>query len=227
MEPIWIAALWVAFAVTHMGLSSRALRPRLRAALGPAAFQGLYSLIALVIFAALCAAYFGAQHTGPHLWYLATSTPIRWAGYLGITLALALLIGGVLTPSPASIVPGTGTVRGALRITRHPVFMAAGLFGLFHLLVANVNAAELAFFAGFPLFAVLGCWHQDTRKAVEDPSYRDFCAESPFLPFTGGSWLRGLREMPAALALALLAALALRAVHAGWFGGVDWMSVGS
>ena len=84
----------------------------------------------------------------------------------------------------------------------------------------------LAFFAGFPLFAVLGCWHQDARKR-EDERYRAFCDETPFLPFSRAGALRGLTEMPVALVLAVAAAFALRAVHAGWFGGIDWMRVGS
>lgn len=226
MDVLPIVALWLAFAGTHLGLSSRRLRPRIIDAIGPTAFQGVYSLIALGIFVALCAAYFGAQHAGPHLWYWGHAAPVRWIGYAGVTLALALLVGGILTPSPASIVPGRGEIRGALRITRHPVFMAAGLFGLFHLLVANVNAAELAFFAGFPLFAVAGCHHQDLRKAASDAGYREFCRESPFLPFTGAGTLRGLREMPVALAVAVAAALAIRAFHARWFGGVDWLAAG-
>ena len=104
----------------------------------------------------ICWAYFANQHAGPHLWYFGQVGPLRWLSYAGMALAFALQVGGVLTPSPAGRIPVRGEPRGALRITRHPTFMAAGLFGLLHLAVANVNAAELAFFAGFPLFAALG-----------------------------------------------------------------------
>ena len=52
-----------------------------------------------------------------------------------------------------------------------------------HLLTASVNASELAFFGGFPLFAVLGSWHQDMRKlASGDDAFRHFHAATPFLP---------------------------------------------
>ena len=120
---------------------------------------------------------------------------------------------------------GWRELRGALRITRHPVFMASGLFGLAHLLVANVNAAELAFFAGFPLFALAGCHHQDVRKlAAPGDDYRDFVTRTAFLPFSRAGWLRGLSEMPLALVLALVLAIGLRVFHAAWFGGADWLA---
>ncbi len=220
-----IAGLWGAFAATHIGLSSAALRPRLIARLGPLQFQGLYSLVALALFVPLCWIYFTNQHAGPQLWYFGQLEPLRWLSYAGMALALALLVGGVLTPSPAGMIPARGEPRGALRITRHPIFMAAGLFGLLHLAVANVNAAELAFFAGFPLFALLGCHHQDLRMRAASPEYSSFCAQSPFLPFAAAGSARGLVEMPIALASGAGLALFLRIYHAGWFGGVDWMGL--
>lgn len=218
-----IAGLWLAFAATHIGLSSGALRPRLVQRLGAAGFQAVYSVVALACFVPLCWLYFANQHAGPHLWYLGHIAALRWASYAGLAFAMALLVGGLLDPSPAGMIPGRGRVRGALRITRHPVFMAAGLFGLVHLGVANVNAAELAFFAGFPLFALLGCRHQDLRRRATDPGYAELCSRTPFLPFARAGSARGLLEMPLALALGAALALVLRIFHAGWFGGVDWL----
>ena len=210
-----------------MSLSSAALRPRLVSALGATRYQGLFSLVALAIFVPLCSLYFAHQHAGPHLWYFGHLGPLRWLSYAGMVLAFSLLIGGVLTPSPAGLIPARGEPRGALRVTRHPMFMGAGLFGLLHLAVANVNAAELAFFAGFPLFALLGCHHQDLRMRAADPGYADLCARAPFLPFATRASLRGLLEMPLALALGAGLALLFRIFHAGWFGGVDWLGLAS
>lgn len=223
MEPAWIALLWVAFAATHMGLSSLRLRPRLVSALGEVGFQGVYSLVALVSFVALCWTYFAHQHSGPHLWYLGANPAVRWVAYVGLAFALGLTLGGLAHPSPAGMIPTRGERKGPLRITRHPVFMGAGLFGLFHLLTAHVNAAELAFFLGFPCFALAGCRHQDQRKLATDATYARFQAETAFLPFAKPGGLRGLREMPVALALGATLAFGLRWVHASWFGGVDWL----
>lgn len=214
-----IALLWVAFAASHMGLSSRRLRPRLVARLGAQGFQGAYSLAALATFVPLVWLYFANQHAGPHLWYLGRFPFVRWTAYLGMALALTLVAGGLLTPSPASLTGGKPEPRGVLRITRHPLLMGLGLFGAVHLLTANVNAAELAFFAGFPVFVVAGCLHQDRRKLAGDPSYARFVAETAFLPFSGSGALRGLAEAVPALALGIGLAVVIRAFHPAWFGG--------
>jgi uncharacterized membrane protein len=216
-----IAILWLAFAATHMGMSSLRLRPDLVARLGERGFQGVYSLVALGIFVPLVWIYFDNKHAGAHLWFLGTAPAVRWASYLGMGAALVLVVGGVVQPSPASMASGDATVRGVLRLTRHPVFMGAGLFGLVHLLCANVHAAELVFFAGFPIFAVAGCRHQDRRKlATLGEPYRRFCEQSPLLPFTGGGIARGLGEMPLALAVGVGLAVLLRLFHAKLFGSM-------
>jgi uncharacterized membrane protein len=215
-----IAGLWLAFAVTHMAMSSLALRPRLVSLLSDRGFQAVYSIIALAIFIPLVSLYFGNQHAGPHLWYLGHYQGVRWLTYVLMALALALVLGGATSPGPASIVPGSSEVKGLFRITRHPLLMGISLFGLAHLLAANTNAAELAFFGGFVLFTGVGCWHQDQRKLVTlGDDFRRFHDATPFLPFTGPGALRGLMEKPLAPVLGALAAGLLRYFHSGWFGG--------
>ncbi len=214
-----IAALWVAFAATHMGMSSARFRPRLVGALGGRGFQGAYSLVALAIFVPLVSVYFDHKHAGPALWHLGGSPAVRWIAYGVMGLALSLFVGGILRPSPASIITGKPEARGALRITRHPVFMAIGLFGLAHLLVAPVHAAELAFFGGFPVFALLGSRHQDQRKLREGgEEFRRFHADSAWLPFGAPGAVRGLAEMPLAIAIGVALAAILRRYHGALFG---------
>ena len=110
-------------------------------------------------------------------------------------------------------------VKGVHLITRHSVFMAAGLFGLVHL-IPNGFASDIAFFAGFPVFALIGCIHQDQRKLVTDSErYADFHAATPLIPFTGKNTLQGLKGIsPLGYALGIGAAIALRYFHAQWFG---------
>lgn len=221
---IAIASLWVAFGATHLVLSSRAARPKLIARLGAQGFQGVYSLLALAIFVPLVWIYFDNQHAGPFLWYLGANPGMRWVGYVGMATALTLLIGGLLRPSPASMTAGGRTpeasVAGVLRITRHPVVMSMGLFGAVHLLIANVNAAELAFFGGFPIWAGVGCRHQDQRKLDADPdTYGPFVERTAFWPFTRGGLFPAAREAVVAVGLAVVLAFVIRYFHAGWFGG--------
>ena len=108
-----------------------------------------------------------------------------------------------------------------LRVTRHPVFMALGLFGLAHLFVASVNTAELAFFGGFPVFTLLGCWHQDSRKlASGDAGFRHFHASTPFLPFSAPAGVATvLREDAIPIAIGVGVTVLLRWFHPTLFGG--------
>jgi uncharacterized membrane protein len=124
-----------------------------------------------------------------------------------------------MSPSPVAVgAPKAGAARGVHLLTRHPVFMGAGLFGALHLLVMGC-ASDVAFWAGFPLFAVIGCAHQDGRKlATEGAAYRAWHAATPFLPLTGRETLRGVREMPPlAIAIGVALATGFRLLHAPLF----------
>ena len=215
-----IVALWLGFAASHMALSSRAARPVLVARLGEPAFLGLYSLVSVAFFVPLVWVYFGHKHAGPLLWSIPVGTPLLWAIYVGMAVAFVLMVSGLVRPSPTNIVPGDTTPRGALRLTRHPLFMGLGLFGLLHLL-PNGNTADVAFFGGFPLFAIVGCRHQDERKLASGSSeFARFHRETPFLPFTGAQTLLGIREVgPVLIVAGVAVTVLLRWFHPQWFGG--------
>jgi uncharacterized membrane protein len=217
----WVLALWALFAGSHALLSSRALRPRLVARLGERAFLGVYSLVALATFVPLVWVYLGARHQGALLWALPIGLAGLWALYLLQGVAWTLAVAGLASPSPATVgLPEERrprAPRGVHRITRHPLFMGLGLAGLLHLPV-NGFASDVAFWAGFPLFAWLGCAHQDRRKRETQPGYADWIAATPFLPFAGAGAWQGVRELPlAVLAAGIAVTIALRLLHAPLF----------
>jgi len=216
-----IFLLWVAFAATHMGLASTRLRPRIVEKIGERGYQGLYSLVALAIFIPLVACYFGHKHAGPRLWWAGDLPGAKLVVYIGMGFAFSLLVSGVVRPSPASLSAGGRVeVSGVLRVTRHPLFMAVGLYGVLHLLVVQVHLSDLAFFGGFPLFAIAGCRHQDLRKlASPGEDFRRFHAETAFLPGARGGLLAWIREQPIAIAIGIGLTVLVRQQHASWFGG--------
>jgi uncharacterized membrane protein len=216
-----IAALWLAFAGSHMALSSRQWRPRIIAALGDERrFQGLYSLIALAIFVPLVTIYFRHKHEGPYLGTLAGVPGLRWLMFIGMGAAFALLVAGLARPSPASVVPGATEVRGIFHVTRHPVLMSFALYGVLHLCVVAVNATELAFFAGFPLFVAIGARHQDQRKlAGGTQEFKRFYEATPFVPFSRPAGvLAALREQPIPIAIGVALTVVVRWFHPALFG---------
>jgi len=221
--PAWLAValLWAVFAATHMGLSSRSLRPRIAGALGERGFLGVYSLVAFASFVPLVWVYLSHRHQGASLWALPIGSAGLGAIYAGQLVAWTLAVAGLASPSPATVgLPEERRPReprGVHRVTRHPLFMGLGLAGLLHLPV-NGFASDVAFWAGFPLFAVLGCAHQDARKRATQPGYADWAAATPFLPVPGAGAGRGLRELPPAVVAAGLAVtVGLRLLHGPLF----------
>jgi uncharacterized membrane protein len=214
-----IALLWVAFAASHLVLSHVPVRRRLVARLGELPFRGLYSLVALGLFVPLVGTYFRHKHAGAWLWVLPPTPALRWGVYVGMGVALVLAVASLVRPSPAAVVPGDPVPRGAYRLTRHPLMMAFAIFGLVHLL-PNGSTADVAFFGGFAVFAVIGALHQDRRKLATDARYRAFYEATPFVPFTGTDTLWGLRELlPVVAPLGVAATVVVRWFHAAWFGG--------
>ncbi len=209
---LWILLLWLGFGASHIGLASHRLRPKLVARLGEGPYAALYSLVALAFFVPLVWVYMTHRHEGGWLWLVALGPTTRGAIYAGMTIAWILIVAGAIDPSP--VAGGSTEPRSVQHLTRHPVFMGVGLVGLLHL-VASTAATDLAFFAGLPLFALLGCWHQDRRKlATGDADVARFHAATPFLPFSGRATWRGVREIPvAALVGGVAVTVALRLLH--------------
>jgi uncharacterized membrane protein len=217
-----IVVLWLGFAASHMILSSLRLRPRIVSTIGERAFLGLYSLVAFSFFVPLVWVYLSHKHAGPMLWSVAMTPTLEALVSIAMGIAFVLVVAGIVTPSPASLGAvghGRVEVRGVHRITRHALFMGLGIFGLAHL-VPNGFASDVAFFAGFPLFAIAGSLHQDARKlATEAERYGPYHAATRLIPFTGRSALRGLRELPlVAVLVGIGLAVLVRLFHARLFG---------
>lgn len=213
-EAAWIALLWIAFTATHLGLASVRVEPALTRRMGRTLFLVLYSAVAFVFFVPLVWIYFDHRHAGPWLWSVPVGPALRVVLYAVMTFGIVLVAGALVRPSPAAVVPGDPTARGVYRITRHPLVLGLAIVFAAHL-VPNGSVADVAFFGGFVVFALLGAWHQDARKlATGDPAFRRFHAETSFLPFGRRGSLRGVREIPPAVVLAgVVASLGIRWLH--------------
>jgi uncharacterized membrane protein len=124
----------IAFCGSHTLLSSTRLRGSLRDQIGEQGFLLIYSLTALVTFAWFVVAYSRAP-------FITVWTPPPWTAYVPISvmpLATLFLRAGYSPPPP----PGVGRLRparaddpapGIMRVTRHPVMWAVGLWAVSHL----------------------------------------------------------------------------------------------
>jgi uncharacterized membrane protein len=175
---------WLAFAGTHLVLSSIRVRRAIVGAIGEGPFAGVYSVVALGTFVPLVWTWWTDRHGGPLLWSLRGVPGVKPLALVLATVGVALLAASFAQPSAASLDPrAIPRARGVMRITRHPLFAGLGLWGLAHVLV-NGFLTDIVFFGGFPLFAVVGGWHQDARKQLEQLSrLAPFYGETSAVPF--------------------------------------------
>jgi uncharacterized membrane protein len=222
---VLIGGFWVAFAGTHVWLSSVRTRTALIGTIGAQSFQGLYSLVALVTFVPLVWIFAAHKHAGPLVW--TTIGPSGLARPLNHVLMAAAVVLFVASLLPSSTAPsamqahGPAVARGILRVTRHPMLAAFALFGVAHLLM-NGSVGDVLFFGGFPVFAWIGARHQDARKVREVPEYGALVATTSIVPFAAilaGRQRLVARELPlAAFAGGLLVTVLLRFYHRTLFG---------
>lgn len=213
----------LAFCLTHVGLSSEPIRSRLAGRLGERGFLGLYSLVALVLLAAMIYAYASASHA-VYLW--PPGPGVRHLPLLIMPIALILIAGGLTAPNP-SAVGRAGALdlpepaQSVLRITRHPVQWGVMLWAAAHIL-ANGDLASLLFFGGFLLTSAIGSRHLDRRMAaLEGERWRRFTAVTSYAPL--GAVLTGrqrlvLAELGRPVALGLGAFVILLLLHPYLFG---------
>jgi uncharacterized membrane protein len=222
MDPaLGVAFFWLLFGGTHVGLATRRVRAALVARLGEWGTIGVFSLIASVTFSALVGYYASHRFEGAPGIAAGGSAPVR--GLLitcivsGLTFALASLWSYPASPYALGN-ERTREPRGLERVSRHPFFVGVALAGTAHALLAT-RLAGTVFFAGLVLLAVGGAAHQDRKLlAARGAPYAHWIAVTSTLPF--GAIISGRQrlvwhELPwMAVAMALVAAYALRAVHA-------------
>lgn len=212
-----------AFAVTHMGLSSMRIRPRIVGAVGVLPYLGIYSLLALGTFSMLVMTWLPSIHGGGMLWNVRAVPGVHMAALLVSWLSFTLSLAALVQPSPASIGPRSTTrARGLTRITRHPLFMNIGIWALAHA-VLNGFVHDVLFFGGIFVFALAGCMHQDARKRITEKGTLDeFFSETSLLPFVAIATGRNrlvLSEMPwIGLAVAGAVSWAIYHFHPALFG---------
>lgn len=161
-----LAIAGCAFCGSHVLLSSTGLRGSLRDQLGERGFLAVYSLTALVTFAWFLVAYSHAPTI--LLW-----PRQRWMTLVPVAvmpLASILLIGGYSTPNPTAVAMerwarADDPAPGILRVTRHPVMWAIGLWASSHM-VANGDLRSLMFFGAFAILSLGGTMLIDRKKRL-------------------------------------------------------------
>jgi uncharacterized membrane protein len=225
MEPaLGMAALWILFGGTHIGLATAPIRGPLVRRTGETGYLLIFSLIAAASFTLLVSYYAEHRFEGAPGLALGRFEPLRWALIGIIAFGAVLVAAGTVsyTRSPYAIFSSaTRGPRGTERITRHPFFCGVALFALAHVFVAP-RLIGAVFAAGLACLAILGARHQDAKfLARRGPAYADYLAVTSTIPFAAiaaGRQRLVWSELPiGAIAVGIVAAIALRAAHDSLF----------
>jgi uncharacterized membrane protein len=168
-----------------VGLTLRPVRQRLVRGLGETGFIVVYSVFAILTFAALVH-YVALHRSGDsQAWFFASIPPVR-----GALIALSLA-GFSLFITAALVYPRLPMatfrhrvmpVRGVQQITRHPFFSGIAMWATAHALLA-LSTATFVFFLGMILLAFAGGMHQDRRLIQEmGEPYGAYVAATSFWP---------------------------------------------
>jgi uncharacterized membrane protein len=173
----------IAFVGTHF-LLSHPLRAPLARSMGEKAFQGLYSVVALITFGLMVYFYRKCGREAP-LWDAGVAGWI--AGTLLMWLASILLVGSFIG-NPA--LPGArgprGGPKGVFGITRHPMMWSFALWAGVHLMIL-AQPKSLVFDGAIILLALAGAAGQDRKKAqLMGEAWHEWTAQTAFVPFTRG-----------------------------------------
>lgn len=179
-----LAAAAAFFVLIHLGISGSRLRDALVARLGENAYRGLFSLLSVAGLAWLIYAY--ARAPFEFLW-----VPPPWArptAVVVVLVAFLLAVPGLLTPNPTaarfeSRLERENTVRGIIRITRHPFLWGTALWAAAHLF-ANGDRASVILFASLLVLALTGTSSIDAkRKRAFGAQWSRFAEATSNVPF--------------------------------------------
>ncbi|HZT87477.1 MAG TPA: NnrU family protein [Stellaceae bacterium] len=180
----------LAFGVSHVVLSSTRWRGALRDQLGERGFLVLYSVTALATFAWFILAY----RRAPTILLWPTQHWMVLVPVLVMPWASILLISGYTTRNPTAVgmersAAASDPAPGILRITRHPIMWAIGLWALAHM-VPNGDVASLMLFGGIALLALGGTLLIDRKKRLalgsNWPVLAALTSNLPFLALLSG-----------------------------------------
>jgi uncharacterized membrane protein len=133
-----VLGLLIFFGVHSISMVALAWRNRVAERLGTRAWQGLYSLVALIGFYLIVSGY-GAARAATGILYF-TPPSFRWIAAILMLPAFTLALAAVFS----------GHIHAR---TRHPLLLAAMLWSIAHLLT-NGGVADLLLFGGFLAWSV-------------------------------------------------------------------------
>ena len=163
-----LIAASVVFLAIHFLISGTRLRGAITGAIGEGPYLGAFSLASLLAIVWVAIAYNVASAGPDNRVLYDLGIGVRHLAIPVVALAFLLGVQGLLAPNPAAVrqensAASEGTVRGVLRITRHPFLWGVMIWSAVHL-AANGDLASVIFFGTFLLLAFVGTLLIDAKR---------------------------------------------------------------
>jgi len=182
-----VAAALVFFGI-HAFISGTRLRDVITGAIGERPYLGLFSLASLAAIVWLVSTYNATFASADNRVLYDLGMGVRDLGIPVVALAFLLGVQGLLAPNPTTVMQektaaSEGTVKGVLRITRHPFLWGVVIWSAFHV-AASGDLASVIFFGTFFVVALSGTFLIDAkRKRKLGPVWDSFASKTSNLPF--------------------------------------------
>lgn len=191
-----LIAAAVVFLAIHLLISGTRVRDAITGAIGEGPYLGLFSLASIAAIAWLVMSYNAAQAQNVALYE--PWIGMRHLAIPAVAVAFLLAVPGLLLPNPTSLkqegaAAKAETVKGVLRITRHPFLWGVAVWAAFHV-GANGDEAAVIFFGTFFLLSVFGTFSIDAkRRRKMGEAWIGFAAKTSNIPF--GAILTGRNSL--------------------------------
>ena len=172
----------------HFLISGTRVRDAITGTIGEGPYLGLFSLASVATLAWLIYAYNSAQRTGDDQLLYDLGVGVHHLGIPIVLLAFLIGVPGLLSPNPTSVrqegaAAKAETVRGILRVTRHPFLWGVFLWSAVHLSV-NGDRDSVILFGALLLLSFFGTFTIDAkRKRKLGAAWNEFAAKTSNVPF--------------------------------------------
>jgi uncharacterized membrane protein len=183
-----LIAAAVVFLGIHLLISGTRIRDAITGTIGEGAYMGLFSLASIGVIVWMAMSYRAAQASADNSALWVAGIGLHHMALPVVLLAFIIGVPGLLSANPTSVrqegaASKEGTVRGVLRITRHPFLWGVAIWSAFHLSV-NGDEASVIFFGTFLVLSVLGTFSIDAkRKRKLGDAWTGFAAKTSNIPF--------------------------------------------
>jgi len=181
------------FLAIHLLVAGTRVRDALTGAIGEGAYLGLFSLASIGVIVWLVMSYNTAQASAENREIYSLGKAVHDLAVPIVLLAFLIGVPGLMMRSPTAVGQAAATneqsIRGVLRVTRHPFLWGVAIWSAYHL-AANGDLASVLLFGTFLVLALFGTFSIDAKRrrklGAQWNAFADRTSNIPFAAIVRG-----------------------------------------